>query len=201
MRAIPPFVLIIFIAFGAVGFVGVTVWIENTKLEQLRADVDDQKSSRTETQKTLADQGEKILIREVSIRSLSQDLVDQRELIKNLEQQVNVVREAVDKKSNGSDPNQSKTEEILKALTNQLQGATQRLREMEIMEGQHTVRINTIQQRLTGVDGQIILMREQFLMKPQPQQQEEEIIRPAIPASLSPSASALPAPQRSPWAG
>jgi len=161
-----------------VGFVGVTVWIENNKLEQLHGEIVDQKAMLKDTQDTQAAQGEKILIGAVSINSLSQDLVDQRELIRQLEQEVNTVKEAVDKKSGSNETLQSKAEEKLKSLTSQLETEGQKLREMELMEGQHTVRINAIQQRIVGIDGQILMMREQFLMRPE---QPEEPIQRALP--------------------
>lgn len=199
MRAISPFFVTIVTACAAVGFVGMTVWTENRKLDELREDVGLMKPVLADTQKGLSEQSEKILIREISIRSLSQDLVDQREMIKQLELQMSAVKESVDKKSGGDEALQTKLDESLKVLTTQLQGATQRLREMELMEGQHTVRINALQQRLVSIDSQILMIREQFLMKPQP---SEEPVQRALPPSITiPPVQSAPAPQRPPSAG
>lgn len=170
---------------------GTAFYLQGQSLQKLGYDLE---AMKTETEESIAKIGERVVVREVSINSLESDLVEQRKKVEELEHEVLSSREAADKKGKGVEELETKLSDTQQRLTQQIQVVSTQLQShiQDANQRQDKVvgRINTIQQRMVGLDGQLLMMREEFLMKSAPV--EEQIMK-AIPSSSEkPTAVNLP---------
>lgn len=150
LKQILPLLLVI---IAIIGFVSTALWTQNAKLTDTQRDF--QRSQRA-LEEVVTAQGEKLVVREASIRSLGQDLEDQRKTVGEMEQQLNTVRQNMQRKVEELEARVGYGEEA----SRQLKSLTQRLQQYETAYAAIYQQMQIIQNHLASQGQQIAKLQE-----------------------------------------
>lgn len=166
LRAMIPLVVIL---IALAGFVVTSSWQQQRDLKGIKKEVE---KTKKDLVSQIAAQGEQLALREVSIRTLSKDLVEQERKLKAFKEIIQLERNEnkkerleVKKRAKVFAGEISKQKEEVKKSLEQIQSLEAWLKEMQSRQMDVDRQINGLQLSISEQERQILIIREEFLVR------------------------------------